>query len=75
MVADSLMTGFQTTRTRSEVIFAVRSMHALLRDAGSFLRERVVQVHLSNEPAQRVLDDLAGLLDLFMGDDEHRQPA
>jgi len=69
------MTGFQIARTRSEIIFAVRSMYALLRDAGSFLRERVVQAHLLNESAQRVLDDLAGLLDQFMGDDEHHQPA
>jgi len=75
LVADLLMMGFQTARTRSEIIFAVCSMYALLRDAGSFLRECVVLAHLSTEPAQRVLDDLAGLLDQFMGDDEHHQPA
>lgn len=75
LIADSLMMGFQTARICSEIVFAVRSMYALLRDAGSFLRERVVLAHLSTEPAQRVLDDLAGLLDQFMGDDEHHQPA
>ena len=69
------MTGFFTERTRPQIIFAVHTMYALLRDVGLFLRERVVLAHLSTEPAQGVLDDLAGLLDQFMGDDEHHQAA
>jgi len=75
LIADSLMMGFRTERTCPEIIFAICTMYALLRDAGSFLHERVVLAHLSTEPAQRVLDDLAGLLDQFMGDDEHHQAA
>jgi len=61
LVADLLMTGFRTEHTRPQIIFAICAMYALLRNVGSFLHERVVLAHLSTEPAQGVLDDLAGL--------------
>jgi len=73
LVADSLMIGFRNECTRPQIIFAVHAMYALLRDVGSFLCEFVVLARLSTEPAQGVLDDLAGLVDQFMGDNEHHQ--
>jgi len=76
VVADSLLAGFRTERMRPQIVFAVCAMYALLHDVGSFLRERVVLARLSStEPAQGVLNDLAGLLDQFVGDDEHHQLA
>ena len=49
-VVGSLLSSFQTERTQEQPLFAVRSMYALLRDVGTFLRERVVLTHLSEEP-------------------------
>ena len=50
-------------------------MFALLRDVEMFLRERIVLARLSDEPAQGVLDDIAGLLDHYMDNDLQQQPA
>jgi len=44
-------------------------MFALLRDVGSFLRERVVLAQLSDEPLQEVLDDISQLVDHYMDSD------
>jgi len=74
-IADSLLTNFQTSRTREELVFAIRAMTALLRDVGAFLRERIVGARLVHEPLQSVRDDLVGALDRFMGDDDHHQSA
>ena len=74
-IADSLLTNFQTSRTREELVFAIRAMTALLRDVGAFLRERIVGARLIHEPLQSVHDDLVGALDRFMGDDDHHQSA
>jgi len=74
-VVDCLLTGFRTARTREQLRFAVRSMYALLRDVGMFLRERVVLTHVSGEPAQRALDDITSFLDGYMGDDVHHGSA
>ena len=75
LVVDSLLAGFRTEHTRAELIFAARSMFALLRDVGTFLRERIVGARLAQEPLQGVVDDISGALDHFMGDDEHHQLA
>ena len=74
-VVNSLLTSFQTELTREQLLFAVRAMYALLRDVGMFLREQVVLTHLSDEPAQRALDDIIHFLDGYMGDDVHHRTA
>ena len=74
-IADSLLTNFQTGRTCEELLFAIRAMTALLRDVGTFLRERIVGARLIHEPLQSVHNDLVGALDRFMGDDDHHHPA
>ena len=74
-VVRSLLASFQTERTQDELLFAVRAMYALLRDVGMFLRERVVLTHISDEPAQRALDDIIRFLDGYMGDDVHHRTA
>ena len=74
-VVNSLLASFQTERTHEELLFAVRAMYALLRDVGMFLRERVVLTHISDEPAQRALDDIIRFLDRYMGDDVHHRTA
>jgi len=74
-IADSLLENFQTGRTREELVFAIRSMTALLRDVGAFLRERVVGGRLVHESLQSVHNDLVGALDRFMGNDDHHHPA
>jgi len=74
-IADSLLTNFQTSRTREELIFAIRAMTALLCDVGAFLRERIVGARLVHEPLQSIHNDLVGALDRFMSDDDHHQSA
>ena len=74
-IADSLLANFETSRTREELVFAIRAMTALLRDVGAFLRERIVGAWLVHEPLQSVHNDLVGALDRFMGDDDHHHPA
>ena len=74
-VADSLLVNFPTTRTREELVFAIRAMTALLRDVGAFFRERIVGARLVSEPLQSVHSDLTGALDHFMGDDDHHHLA
>jgi len=56
---DTLLGRFQTARPRDQLLLIVHSMFALLRDVGSFLRERVVLAQLSDEPLQEVLDDIS----------------
>jgi len=70
-----MLANFQTGRTREELIFAIRAMTALLRDVGTFFRERIVGARLVAEPLHSVHDDLMGALDRFMGDDDHHHPA
>jgi len=62
-VVDTLFDRFQTSRSRDQVLLIVQAMFASLGDLGGYLRERVVRAQLSDEMAQDVLDDLAGLLD------------
>ena len=62
-VVDTLFDRFQTSRSRDQVLLIVQAMFASLGDLGGYLRERVVRAQLSDEMAQDVLDDLAGMLD------------
>jgi len=62
-VVDTLFDRFRTSRSRDQVLLIVQAMFASLGDLGGYLRERVVRAQLSDETAQNVLDDLAGMLD------------
>ena len=67
-VVDTLFDRFQTSRSRNQVLLIVQAMFASLGDLGGYLCERVVRAQLSNETAQDVLDDLAGMLDRHRDD-------
>jgi len=62
-VVDTLFDRFQTSCSRDQVLLIVQAMFASLGDLGGYLRERVVCAQLTDETAQDVLDDLAGMLD------------
>jgi len=74
-IVDTLLSRFQTTRPRDQVLLIVHSMFALLRDVESFLREHEVLAQLSDEPLQEVLDDISRLIDHYMDSDAQQRPA
>ena len=67
-IVDSLMTTYSTPYSCDEMMSCVRSLFCLRRDVGLFFRERVLQSFMSRRSAQDVIEDIIGLLDLFIGD-------